>query len=177
MRVPLILLFVSQFPLSSVPSPVPSPLPSTPSSSSAVTAFKIVGERNTGTRYLKQLLQLNLQVPHLQFRVNGRNVEKLTNMSEAEKDNAYASDPSFFGWKHACAPTLPQLIAHDDDAETSAIATATLLLKQPLRVPANRILFVVIGKNPYSWLLSMWRHPYNRMVSAEQRHVWPKGIN
>jgi len=45
------------------------------------------------------------------------------------------------GWKHACAPTRAQVGLHAD--------------------AAAKILFVVTSKNPYSWLLSMWRHPYH----------------
>lgn len=44
--------------------------------------FKIMGERNTGTRYLQQLLQKNLPIPHLRLAVDGT---KLNAMSETQK--------------------------------------------------------------------------------------------
>ena len=100
--------------------------------------FKIMGERNTGTRYLQQLLVKNLAIPHLRLNVeNG----KLNKMSEVEKDAVYERQEDFWGWKHACA--APRLVM---DARSQE---------------AGRILFVVTSKNPYSWLLSMWRHPYH----------------
>ena len=85
---------------------------------------------------MQKLLQLNLPIPHLRLNVDGG---KLNKMSEEEKDAVYLRNADFWGWKHACAP--PRLEMNQD--------------------AAGRILFVVTAKNPYSWLLSMWRHPYH----------------
>jgi hypothetical protein len=88
---------------------------------------------------LQQLLGKNLAIPHLRLNVDGG---KLNSMSEAQKDAVYAAtEDEFWGWKHACAPTRAYIGLH---AETS-----------------KSVLFVVTSKNPYSWLLSMWRHPYH----------------
>ena len=121
-----------------------------------------MGERNTGTRYLQQLLQLNLPVPHLQLRLDGG--KALNSMTEAQKDVAYADNPYFYGWKHACAPTRLQLalMMNYDQVDGSEEHPQQ---QQQQQIPANRVLFVVTGKNPYSWLLSMWRHPYHYTVS------------
>jgi len=97
------------------------------------------GERNSGTRYLRQLLGKNLPLPHMRLPVPD---EELFAMSEAEKDAAFIeSEREFWGWKHACAPTVAHLAVHPDSSRA--------------------VLFVVTSKNPYSWLLSMWRHPYH----------------
>jgi hypothetical protein len=53
------------------------------------------------------------------------------------------------GWKHACAPTRAYIGLHADQA--------------------SKILFVVTAKNPYSWLLSMWRHPYHYVGETVRR--------
>jgi hypothetical protein len=88
---------------------------------------------------LQQLLGKNLAIPHLRLAVDGG---KLNAMSEAQKDQAYAATAdSFWGWKHACAPTRVYVGLHADASRS--------------------IVFVVTSKNPYSWLLSMWRHPYH----------------
>ena len=92
---------------------------------SNIESFKIMGERNTGTRYLQQLLQKNLPVPHLRLEVNGT---KLNSMTESQKDALYGKRPAFWGWKHACAPTPAQLTSRK--GETA------------------HILFVVTAKNP-----------------------------
>lgn len=88
---------------------------------------------------MQQLLSKNLQIPHLRLDVDGG---KLNAMSEDQKDAVYMkTEDEFWGWKHACAPTRVYVGLHSD--------------------AASRILFVVTSKNPYSWLLSMWRHPYH----------------
>ena len=109
-RVPLFLLLVSH---------------TTSDEISNIESFKIMGERNTGTRYLQQLLQKNLPVPHLRLEVNGT---KLNSMTEWQKDVLYGQRPAFWGWKHACAPSLAQLTSRK--GETA------------------HILFVVTAKNP-----------------------------
>ncbi len=95
-----------------------------------VEEFKIMGERNTGTRYLQKLLSKNLLIPHLRLNVTD---SRLNAMNELQKDELYSRNDKFWGWKHACAPLR-----------------VTLTLKADI---VSRILFVVTAKNPYSWLL------------------------
>lgn len=109
-------------------------------SSGPLDRFKLYGERNTGTRYVERLLNANLAIPPLVLRLKGE--PRISNLSEVQKDKFYQQKwGRFLGWKHACAPMAAQFETYDVDT--------------------RRILFVVTGKNPYSWLLSIWRHPYH----------------
>ena len=108
--------------------------------SSAVMNWKLYGERNTGSRYLQRLLETNLQVSHLKLG-QARSV-KLDKLAEKQKDTVYAQRfDHFLGWKHQCALSAAQL------RDRSALT--------------GRVLFVVTGKNPYSWLLSLFDKPYH----------------
>lgn len=118
--------------------------------------IKIYGERNCGTTYLHQLLQGNLGpillrgvVPwyiHRTARSVGSAVRAIGgdgwSVQERVKDAWFASTMRFnLGWKHMRPLSGRQLsalsISHD-------------------------ALFLTLTKNPYSWLLSLYRRPYHR---------------
>ena len=98
---------------------------------------KIYGERNTGTRYLSQLITGNLKVEQLRGVVPDT---KFWKMNEFNK-NLYFTQTSKFnlGWKHSFVD-LATLQNHPD---------------------LNNIYFVTLSKNPYSFLLSLYKRPYH----------------
>jgi hypothetical protein len=96
--------------------------------------LKIYGERNTGTNYVSQLLQINLNVPLL-LGVAPEQCE-----TEQAKDAYFAATyANNLGWKHGAAPD-----AH--------------ILADPRY---DGIRFVTVSKNVYPWLLSFFRRPYH----------------
>lgn len=103
--------------------------------------LKVYGERNTGTRYLSQLLTGNLDVRLL----NGAAPRMLGWFwpdSEAVRDAYFRlTVRSNLGWKHRLPP-------RPDDP---------LLLAAGARETG----FVTVVKNPYSWLLSLLRRQYS----------------
>lgn len=108
-----------------------------------IPTLKLFGERNTGTNYLAQLLERNLFVTQLRGVVPSY-IERMQNqlhVQEALKDAYFLfSQRSNLGWKHAAAPhgRLRQAIG-------------------------RRSIFCIFAvKNPYSWLLSMYKRPYHR---------------
>lgn len=122
-------------------------------SSEQIPTIKILGERNTGTNYLAQLLAVNLEVSLLPGVVPtsvaraASGAEKASRtlgghslrLGEALKDAWFAvTFPRNLGWKHA---------AIRDDLERFELAHHTT--------------FVTLTKNPYSWLLSLYRRPYH----------------
>lgn len=107
--------------------------------------IKIYGERNTNTNHLEKLIELNLDavqmpgvVPHfiksIQKIVPGKNWIRDVYFSRSYKKN--------LGWKHARVKSARELKAYDIDVRD--------------------ICFISITKNPYSWLLSLYRKPYNQ---------------
>lgn len=106
--------------------------------------IKIYGERNTNTRYLSQLLRLNLdadlipgtaprQVRLLQAIMPGKNSVIDVYFSKTYSQN--------LGWKHTCAKSASDL------AEYALVKSG--------------LIFLTVTKNPYSWLLSLHRRPYH----------------
>lgn len=122
-----------------------------------VERIKIFGERNTGTNFVEAVLSANVDCPlcpgnlpeqrrllytvlskALPYRVSRRLVE-------ADRDREY--DRRFnseLGWKHARVPNLP--------AGTEAYPAGTG--------------FVAVIKNPYAWLLSLHKRPYQNETSS-----------
>jgi hypothetical protein len=100
--------------------------------------IKLFGERNTGTNYLKKIIELNLDVRQMRDSVP-RWVARLQTLLPGEE---YLRDFYFrltwrsnLGWKHGKV-SLPAKIN-----------------------PA--IGFITLSKNPYSWLLSLHNRPYH----------------
>lgn len=108
---------------------------------------KILGERNTGSGYLERLLIRNLQIDCLPGSLP-RTIQKLFPESERARDWFFrATSNRNLGWKHAFAPNRDELGAAALDP--------------------NEILFLTLTKNPYAWLMSLYRRPYHakRMYS------------
>ncbi|MGD0770981.1 MAG: hypothetical protein ABSB42_22585 [Tepidisphaeraceae bacterium] len=96
--------------------------------------LKIYGERNTGTNYVWQLLQVNLDVQIL------AGTAPTTCQSEADKDAFFkVSFASNLGWKHCIAPDQS-------------------ILGDPRYADVQ---FVTVTKNLYPWLISFFRRPYH----------------
>lgn len=103
-------------------------------------AIKVYGERNTGTNYLEQLLELNVDLPRLPGVVPSF-VARLDRGAEASRDAWFRLTRRWnLGWKHQAAPTPAQRASWR----------------------CGGVLFVTLTKNPYSWALSMHRRPYHR---------------
>ena len=108
--------------------------------------IKIYAERNTCSRYLRALLEANLEVlvlegggsPFIQ-----RLQEVLPGQELVRDVAAYFSYPHDLGWKHS----------RPKDAQS--LGKASLVRKRG-------VLFITITKNPYSWLLSLHRRPYHQ---------------
>jgi hypothetical protein len=108
--------------------------------------LKIYGERNTGTNYLSKLVALNVDVDELPGVVPGPvfALQRLLPGRDLVRDAYFAlTYGRNLGWKHALVE--PERIA------------------RRLSGAAQRACVVTITKNPYSWLLSMYRRPYNRV--------------
>ncbi|MEO0508494.1 MAG: hypothetical protein AAF065_01385 [Verrucomicrobiota bacterium] len=106
---------------------------------------KIYGERNTNTNYLSKLIDLNLNAQQLRG-IIPRYVLLLQKMlpgDEAIRDIYFSlTYPSNLGWKHTSV--LPQ-----DELKRLSLVD-------------EKLLFITISKNPYSWLLSLHRRPYHQ---------------
>ena len=114
--------------------------------------LKIYGERNTGTNYLTELVEKNLDVEVLPGRVDNadlrtritRRVQRIlpmlpSNMHEAARDRFFKMTFQHnLGWKHM-NPAVDR-IGHE--ALTS-------------------VRFLMLVKNPYAWLLSLFQNPYH----------------
>ena len=137
---------------------------------SDVKYVKVLGERNSGTNYLSKLVRKNFDIdllpgtqPNVQADLEAlaqdlpKNLQHLArqmlvdvSMREIENRN--------LGWKHA----FPDFELLEREKET-----------------ASRTLFLVISKEPYSWLKSFHRRPYHSLFPARYmslsdfiRHPW-----
>ncbi len=106
--------------------------------------IKIYGERNTSTTYLGRLIELNLDVEQLRGTVPRPmlRLQRLLPGDEWLRDAYFAlTFRANLGWKHRLAP------AADELGKLQAIKKGVAL--------------VTLTKNPYSWLLSLYRNPYH----------------
>jgi len=124
---------------------------------------KIYGERNTGTNYFQELLRANLpvqllhgQIPRKLLGLTNRVAKVSSRLGLINDTDIHELNLGLFsesiidlyfkhtfhhnlGWKHA-------FVNHD----------------QYRNIFENKkILFITITKNPYSWLLSLYRRPYH----------------
>jgi len=118
--------------------------------------LKMYGERNTNTNYMSKLIQLNLEIQEIPGTVPKyidtaqTYFQWLLPGNEQIKDTYF--DLSFgknLGWKHTCvqpADTLKNYRLVDDD-----------------------LIFITITKNPYSWLLSLYRNPYHQYYLNQKK--------
>ena len=118
--------------------------------------IKILGERNTGTNYLQQLLELNLDADLLP----GTVPPFVPGSAPEFVRDAYfmLTGAANLGWKHAIAPFGNEL--------------ARIKKRYP------SLLLVTLTKNPYSWLLSLHRHPYHQRSAVQSleeflQSPWP----
>ncbi|MBN1998449.1 hypothetical protein JW935_12900 [candidate division KSB1 bacterium] len=101
--------------------------------------LKIFGERNTGTNYLHKLVELNLSV----FVLSGTVPRRLCFTESMRDMYIRLTRHNNLGWKHG----MP--LSH------------TLLEKYGRRITRGKLVFLTLTKNPYSWLLSLYKRPYN----------------
>lgn len=107
--------------------------------------IKVYGERNTGTNYLARLIDLNFQVQQLPGTIPAwlSKIQQLIHGKEFARDAYFAMTyHSNLGWKHSRVKSA-------EDIRKCAVHTKDLS-------------FITLTKNPYSWLLSMYRRPYHR---------------
>ena len=107
--------------------------------------IKIYGERNTNTNYISKLIQKNLYVDE----ISGVVPEYIDKIQKNMIGNELLRDLYFYftyeinlGWKHSCVRSLDEI--------------------SKCRIMKDEILFLTITKNPYSWLLSLYRRPYHQ---------------
>jgi hypothetical protein len=116
----------------------------TPSADVVRPRVKLYGERNCGTHYLTRLMAANLDVALLES-VEPRYVRRTARYlrrAEIVRDLYYHFAFSrTLGWKHM-NPKGPEEL-------------------RALGVDLERLRFVFLTKNPYSWVVSMLRNPYH----------------
>lgn len=98
---------------------------------------KIYGERNTGTNYLSRLIAINLHIRQLRGIVPNSGFWRTSEFTK----NLYFSlhSNNTLGWKHQLVS--PQRIVSGNHT--------------------TNIGFVTLTKNPYSFLLSLYKRPYH----------------
>lgn len=111
--------------------------------------IKVYGERNTNTNYVSKLIELNLNVKEL----SGVVPPAIMKMQKILPGNELVRDIYFYltysknlGWKHTCVKSLKKLNNYK-------------------LVVNSYLAFITITKNPYSWLLSLYRMPYHQYYS------------
>lgn len=112
--------------------------------------IKMYGERNTNTNYMSKLIELNLNTKE----VSGVVPPFIMKWQRILPGNEVVRDIYFFltysknlGWKHTCVKPLIQLNSY--------------------RLVNSKLFYLTITKNPYSWLLSLYRNPYHQYYSMK----------
>ncbi len=107
--------------------------------------IKIYGERNTNTNYLSKLIELNLHLTE----VPGVVPPIIMAMQKFLPGNELVRDIYFhltykknLGWKHTTVKPQEELFKY--------------------KLVDSNLFFLTITKNPYSWLLSLYRNPYHQ---------------
>jgi len=116
-----------------------------------VRQIKVYGERNTNTNYLEQLLRLNLDVVQLPGVVPRyvKTIQKVLPGKEWLRDWYFSvTQHRNLGWKHSCVQSVSEPGRFD--------------------ILSRDICFVSITKNPYSWLMSLYRKPYSHQYGGEK---------
>ena len=115
--------------------------------------LKIYGERHTSSNYLSRLLALNLDVQELSGTAPKylRKIESLTGRRHWFRDRYFARTfEKNLGWKHTLVP------------HAQALADIRVMRSEGVHI-------VTLTKNPYSWLLSMFRNPYHEGAGKGRR--------
>ena len=112
--------------------------------------IKVYGERNTNTNYVSELIKLNLNA----VEVPGVVPPFAMKMQNILPGNELVRDIYFYltyrknlGWKHTCVKPYEQL--------------------ENYKMVNSNLAFLTITKNPYSWLLSLYRNPYHQYYSEK----------
>ena len=107
--------------------------------------IKLYGERNTNTNYLSKLIELNLHAKE----VDAVPPKIIRSLQDVLPGNELVRDIYFhctygkhLGWKHTLVKSQEALNKY--------------------RIVDANLMFVTITKNPYSWLLSLYRNPYHQ---------------
>jgi hypothetical protein len=107
--------------------------------------IKIYGERHTGSNYLSRLIRLNLDVEELPGTAPKiiRKLESFLLAHQRLRDIYFSlTFQRNLGWKHTRVPPPDRLM-------------------QCALLARGEVAIVTLVKNPYSWLLSMYRSPYH----------------
>lgn len=105
--------------------------------------IKVFGERNTNTNYLEKLIELNLECEQLTGVAPDwiHKTQKYLLTKEAFADLYFDfTETKNLGWKHKSVNNL---------------------------VNTSKTPIITITKNPYSWLLSLYRNPYHSVDSNQ----------
>ncbi|WP_312928194.1 hypothetical protein [Stutzerimonas nitrititolerans] len=111
---------------------------------------KIYGERNTNTNYLSELIRLNMNLPELPGVIPAavrRYQDKLPGNEWLRDIYFLSSYGRNLGWKHA--------------------AVDWIHLKKTGLYKRNSITVVTLTKNPYAWLLSLYKRPYHQYYAKK----------
>ncbi|WP_432472277.1 hypothetical protein [Amphritea sp. HPY] len=106
--------------------------------------LKLFGERNTNTNYLSKLIALNLSASEMRGVVPDAIIKSQAALPGKEWLNDLyfgLTEEDNLGWKHA--RILPFNKAQQQNVEDKKVG------------------FVSVTKNPYSWLLSLYKRPYH----------------
>lgn len=110
--------------------------------------IKVYGERNTNTNYISKLISLNLdarEVPGVVPAIILKWQRLLPGQEMVRDIYFYLTYAKNLGWKHTCVKTQEELNKYS--------------------LVTNNLAFLTITKNPYSWLLSLYRRPYHQYYS------------
>jgi hypothetical protein len=107
--------------------------------------IKIYGERNTATNYFSQLLHMNFEI----FEVSGTAPPQVLRWQERLPGAEWLKDLYFslsfernLGWKHSQVAAIKKI-------------QCTSIYKE------SELCIVTLTKNPYAWLLSLYKQPYH----------------
>lgn len=110
--------------------------------------IKIYGERNTNTNYMSRLIGLNLNV----IEIPGVVPPAVMSLQSKLPGNELVRDIYFhltygkkLGWKHTCVKPKEKL--------------------RKYKLVDSNLVFLTITKNPYPWLLSLYKKPYHQYFS------------
>ena len=113
--------------------------------------IKIYGERNTNTNYMSKLIKLNLDA----HEIPGIVPDTIMKLQKRLPGNELVKDIYFYltygknlGWKHTQVKSIE-------------------VLKSYAVLKNYNVAFITITKNPYSWLLSLYRRPYHQYYTEK----------
>jgi hypothetical protein len=113
-------------------------------------SIKVYGERNSGTNFLEQLLEKNLEVHVLKFQPKWHHLLllRLIRYDFIEDFVFFLQRKEILGWKHG-RPRIEEIKQYQK----------------------SRLAVITITKNPYAYLLSMHRNPYHFKGKKEKKII------